>query len=63
MAPVVIMLSTSLVAVPAFIRVLPVTTSGPTRTAMTTSYTISIHSSGMRAEKKARYGRRAAWRG
>ena len=31
MAPVVIMLSTSLVAVPAFMRVEPVTTSGPVR--------------------------------
>ena len=37
MAPVVSVLSTSLVAVPAFIRVEPVTTSGPTGTVMQTS--------------------------
>ena len=37
MAPVVMVLSTSLVAVPAFMRVEPVTTSGPTSTTMHTS--------------------------
>ncbi len=38
MAPVVMVLRTSFVAVPAFIRVEPVMTSGPTRGAMTTSW-------------------------
>lgn len=37
MMPVLIMLRTSLVAVPAFMRVLPVTDSGPVTAAMTWS--------------------------
>ena len=36
-APVLMVLRTSLVAVPAFMRVEPVTTSGPTSGAITTS--------------------------
>ena len=52
MAPVVSVLSASLVAVPAFIRVDPVTTSGPVRMTMVTSQRSSSSSGGSEQVRK-----------
>lgn len=52
MAPVVSVLSTSLVAVPAFMRVEPVTASGPTRTVMQRSQVSRMRGGGSDMETR-----------
>ena len=59
-APVVRVLSTSLVAVPAFMRVEPVTTSGPTSTVMHTSQVSRSRRGRLRAGDQTPCGRRAS---
>ena len=51
MQRVLMVLSTSLVAVPAFSRVLPASTSGPVITRMSTSHSAGTRSEGTQAKK------------